>query len=172
MRIIPFLLVVLMSCNGCREQRESQEVITQYKLMKDLVAHNKALHEEEIQLIDDFIATQNWKMTTTGTGLRYWIYQPGSGAQAKLNNVASIQYIVSKFDGTELYRSDFSKPSQFLIGQDNVESGLHEMILLMKVGDKAKVILPSHLAFGLTGDSKKVAQSMPLLYDLELVALD
>jgi FKBP-type peptidyl-prolyl cis-trans isomerase len=46
------------------------------------------------------------------------------------------------------------------------------MILLMKVGDKAKVILPSHLAFGLTGDSKKVAQSMPLLYDLELVALD
>ena len=48
--------------------------------------------------------------------------------------------------GTICYQSPKGKPENFLIGEDNVERGLHEGILFMKVGSKAKFIsrMPAH----------------------------
>ena len=54
---------------------------------------------------------------------------------------------------------------------DNVETGLHEGIKYMKVGEKAKMILPSHLAHGLIGDSKKIPPRSTIVYDIELLDL-
>ena len=39
----------------------------------------------------------------------------------------------------------------------------------MKVGDKAKFIIPSHLAFGLLGDENKIPKRATLVYDVELI---
>jgi len=69
------------------------------------------------------------------------------------------------------FKRQHASASAYSRGMDNVESGLHEVILLMKVGDKAKVVLPSHLAFGLTGDSSKIPHSTPLVYDIQLIDL-
>jgi FKBP-type peptidyl-prolyl cis-trans isomerase len=59
---------------------------------------------------------------------------------------------------------------EFLIGQSDVEAGLEEGIRLMRTGDRAKLILPSRLAFGLLGDGKKIPPGATLVYDIELVA--
>jgi FKBP-type peptidyl-prolyl cis-trans isomerase len=122
-------------------------------------------------MVHDFIKDKKWPMTETGTGLNYWIYENGKGAKAELEMFATISYTVSNFDGVEIYKSEPANPGMFKIGMDNVESGLHEVIVLMKVGDKAKVVLPSHLAFGLTGDSSKIPHSTPLVYDIQLIDL-
>jgi FKBP-type peptidyl-prolyl cis-trans isomerase len=82
-----------------------------------------------------------------------------------------IDYSVSLLDGTECYSSKSTGPQEFRIGQDNVESGLHEAILLMKVGDKARFILPPHLAHGLIGDQNKIPAMSTIIYDVELKAL-
>jgi FKBP-type peptidyl-prolyl cis-trans isomerase len=104
--------------------------------------------------------------------MHYWIYEKGTGVQAKLDDYASIVYKVELLDGTLCYEAKKDKPGVFKIGQDAVETGIHEVVLLMRVGDKARVVLPSHLAFGLTGDSSKVPKSSPLVYDIELIALN
>ena len=41
----------------------------------------------------------------------------------------------------------------------------------MKEGDKAKLILPSHLAYGLIGDQNKIPQKATIIYDIELLEL-
>jgi FKBP-type peptidyl-prolyl cis-trans isomerase len=41
----------------------------------------------------------------------------------------------------------------------------------MHVGDRAKFIVPSHLAFGLLGDQNKIPQHATLVYDIELVKI-
>lgn len=173
MRIFFLLsILVLVGCNGCKRQKANEQAMSEQELMEILVERNKSAHQAEIVAIDEFVKTKGWPVSTTGTGLRYWIFENGSGAEAKLDDFASIAYQVFDMDGNLIYEADKEHPGIFKIGQDNVESGLHEMVLLMKVGDKAKVVLPSYLAFGLTGDSKKVAQNMPLVYNLELVALN
>jgi FKBP-type peptidyl-prolyl cis-trans isomerase len=41
--------------------------------------------------------------------------------------------------------------------------------MLMRTGSRAKLIVPSHLAFGLLGDLKKIPEQAVLVYDIELV---
>ncbi|HOI87851.1 MAG TPA: FKBP-type peptidyl-prolyl cis-trans isomerase, partial [Lentimicrobium sp.] len=73
--------------------------------------------------------------------------------------------------GDEIYNSDKDGLKEFLIGRGGVESGLEEGILLLRVGDKAKFIIPSHLGFGLLGDQNLVPPKSTLIYDLELISL-
>ncbi len=173
MRYILFLMtLIFVSCNGCRDKRETGEVATSEQMMKDLIEFNKSQHENEMKEIKSYIAEKKWPMTETGTGMNYWIYEKGSGQEAKFDDFASISYKVELLDGTVCYEAKKDKPGVFKIGQDAVESGIHEVVLLMRVGDKAHVVLPSHLAFGLTGDSSKIPKSSPLVYDIELIALN
>jgi FKBP-type peptidyl-prolyl cis-trans isomerase len=66
---------------------------------------------------------------------------------------------------------DNDDPKTFLIGQGGVESGLEEGILLLQEGDKARFIMPPHLAHGLIGDRDKIPARATIIYDLELVSL-
>jgi FKBP-type peptidyl-prolyl cis-trans isomerase len=58
-----------------------------------------------------------------------------------------------------------------MIGKDNIESGLHEALQLMRIGDKMRFILPSHLAHGLIGDQTKIPPRASVIYEIELLEL-
>ena len=84
---------------------------------------------------------------------------------------ATVEYCVTLLNGDTAYTSRESGPQDFLINMDNLESGLHEGIQYMKVGDRAKLILPSYLAHGLIGDSKKIPPRTSIVYDIKLVSI-
>ena len=39
----------------------------------------------------------------------------------------------------------------------------------MREGDKAKAIIPSHLAYGFIGDEKQIPKRATLIYDIEVL---
>jgi FKBP-type peptidyl-prolyl cis-trans isomerase len=164
------LSVVLMSCNGCSEKKDSTQVDyadVQNKLIKDA----KKEHEKEIKAIEKFVQEKKWPMQETKSGLRYWIYENGSGNVAKENDVVTISYTITLLDDTQCYTTTDANPKQFVVGRDNVETGLHEALSLMHVGDRGKFVLPSHLAFGFTGDSGKIPQNASVVYDIHLIKI-
>ena len=110
-------------------------------------------------------------MSTTETGLWYQIYEHGTGDSARNGLIASLKYTVSLLDGTLCYTSDSTGEKTFLIGQGGVESGLEEGILLMRCGDKARFIMPPHLAHGLPGDNDKIPPRSTIVYQVELLNL-
>jgi FKBP-type peptidyl-prolyl cis-trans isomerase len=161
-----------MLCISCSEQPQQSNSTRHLGMMSDtLVKYNQGVIKTEDQQIDDFIARYGWKMTKTGTGLRYLIFQKGHGVKAAKGKVAVIRYTLRFLDGTLCYSSDNDGLKEFKIGYGNVESGVEEGILLMQVGDRAKFIVPSHLAFGLLGDQNKIPQQATLVYDIELVKI-
>jgi FKBP-type peptidyl-prolyl cis-trans isomerase FkpA len=162
-----FLSLLMASCNGCGDSKETTAEQPVY--LDDLVRNNKAIHEQEMKSIERYIEEKKWPAQRTGTGLAYWIYQNGQGDQARLEDMVTLAYHIELLDGTACYDATPADPKRFTVGRDNVESGLHEVVQLMKVGDKAKVILPSHLAFGLTGDSNKIPQNATVVYDLQII---
>lgn len=164
-----FSFILLITFFSCKEKRKPD--VTQEQLQEPLVKANQQRVKDEAILIDSYVKRRGWDMKETGTGLRYMIYSKGAGSQAQPGQVAIIKFKVSLLDGTECYSSENSGPQEFRIGQDNVESGLHEAILLMHVGDKARFILPPHLAYGLIGDQQKIPALSTILYDVELVGL-
>ncbi|MFN0030631.1 MAG: FKBP-type peptidyl-prolyl cis-trans isomerase [Flavobacteriales bacterium] len=161
------LPAILMGCDGCTDKRKT--AVTP-QIQRDLVKEAKAVHENEMKAIEQYVADKQWPMQKTGSGLHYWIYENGSGdTTAQAEQYVAIAYTISLLDGTVCYTATSAKPKTFVVAHDNVETGLHEAVQLMRKGDKAKLILPSHLAFGFTGDSGKIPQNATVIYDLQLI---
>jgi FKBP-type peptidyl-prolyl cis-trans isomerase len=168
--IIPVLLLFFLaiSCDGNKERKKNQN---SKEVKEALVKANRKLVKTEDERIEDYTRRHNWQMTETGTGLRYLIYKNGDGEKAKKDKVAVLNYKVGLLTGDNLYSSELKGPKEFKIGQGGVESGLEEGILLLRVGDRVKFIIPSHLAFGLVGDGDKIPAKATLVYDVELIEL-
>jgi len=164
------VLLFLFSCN--QDGQQSHDTGQDSKAIEEqlLLANKQAVRVENEQ-IDSFVKRLNWQMTSTGSGLRYDIYFQGDGAKAEAGKLAVLKFTTQLIDGQEIYSSQSKGLKEFIIGQGGVESGLEEGILLLRVGDRAKFIIPSHLGFGLLGDQDKVPPKSTLIYDIELVAL-
>lgn len=166
-------LVALSSMSACNRdtQQHPEKVEHPEKYNEQLLNVNKGMVAKESEEIENYIKRHKWEMQSTGTGLRYLIYQQGSGEAATIGKIAVLKYTLNLLDGTECYSSEKTGPKEFRIGKGGVESGLEEGIKLLKVGDKAKFIFPPHLAHGLTGDDDKIPARATLVYDVELIQL-
>jgi FKBP-type peptidyl-prolyl cis-trans isomerase FkpA len=136
----------------------------------------KEFVERESAYIDTWTKRHDWDdhgKVTTGTGIRYVIYEEGEGPQAQPGLIAEVSFEIRLLDAdqTLCYTSDSLGPKTFRIEQDHVESGLHEAITYMKVGDKAKIILPHYLAHGFLGDEDQIPPQATVLYNIELLNL-
>ena len=168
----PVFIILMTLFFSCSEQPRPSNSTRHLGMMSDsLVNYNRGVVRTEDQQIDDFIDRYGWKMTKTGTGLRYLIFKKGQGIKAAKGKVAVIRYTLRLLNGDLCYSSDKEGLKEFKIGYGGVESGVEEGILLMRVGDRAKFIVPSHLAFGLLGDQNKIPQHATLVYDIELVKI-
>ncbi|MBE0661238.1 MAG: FKBP-type peptidyl-prolyl cis-trans isomerase [Bacteroidales bacterium] len=171
--IILFAFVFFaVSALSCKQGNAPKEAVDSEKLKESLIKANIIISQVEEEQINDFIERYGWEMQTTGSGLRYMIYEPGIGGKAEKGRVATINYTLRSISGDIIYTSDIGVPLEFEIGNGNVENGLEEAILLMQVGDKAKIILPSHLGFGLAGDDHKIQPKATLIYDIEFLAIN
>ncbi len=162
------LSLLLISCGEPPTQKQKTNPS---ELDETLIEVNKNLVQSEDRNIEAYIKRYGWEMKETGTGLRYMIYKHGNGEKATTGKIANLNYKVSLLDGTICYSSEEFGPKIFRIGKGGVESGLEEGILFLRVGDHVKFILPSHLAFGLVGDSKKIPAKATLVYDIKLIEL-
>jgi len=155
---------------SCVEEKKEETVKWTKEQSMEL---NKMWSEEEDYYIEKYLERRpNWKMIETGTGLRYMKYLEGDGDTARSGMYAKVNYTVSLLDGTVCYSSDSTGSETFLIDRSQVESGLQEGIKYLRVGDKAKFIIPSHLAHGLIGDMDKIPPLETVVFDIHLIALE
>lgn len=171
MKLISMILILLLAAKCGNRNEMDKNVPTQREVNKGMEEVNKGFVRDEEQMIKAYIERRGWPMTATQSGIHYYIYQKGDGEQAREGLYAKVEYEVSLLNGDIAYTSEDEGPKEFLIGQDNVESGLHEAIQFLRVGDRAKIILSSHRAHGLTGDNNKIPPRSSVVYDIHLLSL-
>ena len=162
------LPIILFSCKSSNKPGNNKKHVND---KESLMKINKYLVEKDREAIESYINRRKWKMKVTETGLYYMIYKKGFGENVKTGNMVTINYEISLLDGTICYKSDSLNPKIFIVGKGGVESGLEQGILLLKQGDKAKLILPPHLAHGLLGDENKIPARSTIVYDIELLKI-
>ena len=135
---------------GSREKREAEEKAKQ-KEMLDKVA---AGYDE------------------TESGLRYQILQKGDGKKATKGAGVSVHYKGQLLDGT-VFDSSYKRkePIDFNVGLGQVIAGWDEGIQLLQVGDKARFVIPSNLAYGSAGAGGVIPSNATLIFDVELMAV-
>lgn len=129
------------------------------------IAEAKAAQEAQIETL----ATGFDK---TESGLRYQIIQEGTGAKAEKGQTVSVHYKGQLPDGT-VFDSSYKRnqPIDFALGVGQVIKGWDEGIGLLKVGDKARFVIPSDLAYGSAGAGGVIPPDATLVFDVELVAV-
>ena len=168
---IAYLVIILIILSACDSKNNAKRQNQNVSSAKALEKANKYLIRTEYEDIENYMRRHSLKMEETGSGLRYLIYKKGDGEKAGKGKVVILDYTLSLITGDVIYSSDKDGKKVFKIGQGNVESGLEEAIHFMHVGDKAKLILPAHLAYGLLGDNNKIPPRSILVYDTELVEI-
>jgi len=166
--ILLSVLIMLVACNGGGSENDN---LGDKELWNKLEDVNKVLAGYEKEEITSFISRRGWEMAETGTGLWYQIYREGRGMRAAKEMKASMAYSVMLLTGEEVYSSEIDGIKEFIIGYGGVEAGLEEGILLMRQGDRARFIMPPHLAHGFHGDGKKIPRRATIVYDVELLKL-
>lgn len=165
------LCLISISCAD-KPDHEVERELDVKKLKDTLVTVNRLYATREEDEINQYVAHRGWNMKLTARGVRYYIYERGKGQRkAEVGNVALVKYKIQLLDGTVCYTSEKDGPKHFVIEQDNVESGLHEGIQEMCVGDKAIFVVPSVLAHGFTGDGNKIPSKATIIYYIELLDL-
>ena len=106
----------------------------------------------------------------TGSGLRYKIIQEGNGPKAESGQTVSVHYEGSLPEG-QVFDSSYKRnePIDFQLGVGQVIPGWDEGINLLKVGDKARFVIPSHLGYGAAGAGGVIPPNATLIFDVELM---
>ena len=166
---IAFLLIAFLffSCNDDDKKQPIQ--LDPAKVKETLAGVHKRNIKVEDRQIDDYLERRGWDFERTKSGLRYKIYKKGVGIRPVDGQKVKLEYTLNLIRGEIIYNSKNDGPLEFVLGEGDEPTGLHEMVKLMRVGSRAKVIIPSYLAYGLVGDENKIPPNASLFYDLYLV---
>ena len=146
-----------------QEQERAKYEEEMQKQMEEQYGENKKKGAE-------FVA--NYKkqagVKTTASGLAYQILKEGNGETPKATDMVQVNYVGKLIDDT-VFDESKGKPAEFRV--DQVIKGWTEMLQLMKVGEKVKVVIPQELAYGARFAGEKIPPFSTLVFEIELVKI-
>jgi FKBP-type peptidyl-prolyl cis-trans isomerase FkpA len=166
-----WFIFFLLGFFACSTENDSGESEFEWNKDQSTELNKEIVKEEDLQIRLYLAHHAEWKMTKTGTGLRHFIYEKGSGKSAQVGMTAGVVIKVQLLNGTVCYQTKKDFLDEFIIDKSNVETGIQEAIKLMKEGDKVRLVIPTHLAHGITGDLDKIPPLSTLVVDMQLVKL-
>ncbi|MCX7728037.1 MAG: FKBP-type peptidyl-prolyl cis-trans isomerase [Bacteroidia bacterium] len=126
------------------------------------------LKEEELQKLDEYIKNNKITVKPTNSGLYFIELKKGKGEKITSNTIVKVHYRGELTDGTVFDSSEGKEPIEITVGVGEVIPGWDEALQMMQKGSKAKIILPSSIAYG-----KQQAGPIPpystLIFTLEVV---
>ncbi len=138
-----------------------------------MVVVNKEIVRLEEQFIDNYIRRHNLNVTQAGNGIQYDIYKPNpEGKQVNDGDRVSMVYSSKLLTGTMVESKDTMKTRSFNVNASQHIQGLHFAAMQMREGEKAVFIIPSKMAYGVTGKRGLVPHNAALVYDIQLTAVN
>jgi FKBP-type peptidyl-prolyl cis-trans isomerase len=165
--------IVVQGLEDALVGRESAVVLEEYlpKLTDFLKERAKKLGERHKLEGDAFIekAAAEEGAVRTASGLVYQELVAGTGAQPRATDTVTVHYTGSLIDG-EVFDSSIPRGEPSSFGLDAVIAGWTEGIQLMKVGGKARLVIPADLAYGPKG-RPGIPPNATLDFEVELLAI-
>lgn len=171
--LLGWLLCSVVVFSSCKEKTTGQVVSNDKKEVVDhsapYVEGNKRIMQWENEEMQLFIKRYGWKMERTGSGLYIQVLTPGQGENFKEGDEVTMVYNSFLLDGTPLYSSQADGLKTFRVCKSEEIDGLHEAVQLLKPGAKARLVIPSYLAYGVAGDGNKVNGRLSVAMTIEIL---
>ena len=106
----------------------------------------------------------------TNAVLQYKVLTAGTGPKPSTNDTVITHYRGTLIDGTE-FDSSYKRGEPATFPVTGVIKGWTEALLLMPVGSKWQLFIPSDLAYGERGAGRQIGPNATLIFDIELVGI-
>ncbi len=167
-----FLLLVVVAFASCKSKTHDQSGQTSNDRRtkeRALIEANRSALETEREMIKAYARRYHWNLQYA-SGVYFTRYRKGSGPEIAEGDQVVYHYTLSLINGKEIAASEQNHPEVMRVaGGGSQVSGLHRGMTKLHGGDKAKLIVPSHLAYGIAGDQDKIPPKTTLIYDLEVL---
>ena len=110
-------------------------------------------------------------VVTTESGLQYIVLKQGQGPKPTETDKVKVHYRGTTIDNT-LFDSSYSRGEPTTFPISNVIKGWTEALLLMNVGSKYKLFIPSELAYGQKGAGQKIGPNEVLIFEVEMLDIE
>lgn len=131
----------------------------------DLLKKQAAIDQQKIEA---YIAANKLETQVTNAGLHYYVYEEGKGEKPSPYAVATVHYKGNFLNGCEFYNT-YKRGQAEKFQLNKVIKGWMQGIPLLKKGAKAKLIIPSNLAYGIAGRNKEILPNSILVFDVYLI---
>ncbi|MGX1929429.1 peptidylprolyl isomerase [Flagellimonas sp. 2504JD4-2] len=187
----PEVDVVMNKVEIVRNGKEAKK-FDAVQVMEDYFAEAEAAAAAFKKMKEDFVgelAKQKEEAEETASGLRIYSLAKGDGEQPKVGQKAFVNYAGWLPDGTlfdsnvEEVAAKFNKLNPGRRDQGGYQAfpmdyspearlipGFKEGLLTMKVGDKVRLFIPSHLGYGPQGGGP-IPPNSDLVFDLEITGI-
>lgn len=126
--------------------------------------------EMESAAFQEYLKINKLTGKTTKNGLIIITEKEGYGNIPKKGQKVKVHYRGYFLDGTTFDSSyDRGTPIEFPLGEGYVIQGWDEAIATMKIGGKARLLIPSKLAYG-KEERAGIPPNSPLIFDVELIS--
>ena len=171
MKINYFILFVFIICfllNSCKKpspQLPSNKGITTDNSSVNLQNINKVLAAKEDSALEVFVSKKHKTFKKNEIGFWYKIDKSGNGTEIKDSETCRFKYKLELLNGKVIQEDE----KQITIRKRQVIIGLEEAIKILKRGDKATLIIPWYLAYGMTGNEPLVPPYTSLIYEINIL---
>ncbi len=144
--------------------------IFDYKEWKAELEKAEVLSEqEEMTLLKAYLQRTSTKVEPTASGLYFVSEKEGTGPKPKKGDLITVHYTGAFIDGRPFDSSyQRGKPFEFRLGVGEVIEGWDEGIAMMKEGGKARLVIPSKLAYG-KNTFNVIPPYSTLVFEIELL---
>jgi len=163
----PFTTIIYtVKLDKLRTVEEVQKERAEKKKRRD--EERRKLKEAENLKIANYIREHNITQKPLETGLYIIPLEESNGPKPENGDTVWVDYTLYSLQGNVIDASPEGKPLKFVLGKGQVVSAWDEAIVRMNKGEKARLIVPSKLAYSGWGYGK-IEPYTPLLFDVRLV---
>ena len=175
--IVITIVLALCSLVACGDQKATGSVVSSSDEVKEdkdapYVEGNKNIMRRENEEMQMFIQRYGWQMQRTPTGLYVEVLEPGNGDLFKENDRVVMEYKTFLLSGEQIYSSDSNGVKVFMVNRSEEIDALHEAAQMLRPGAKARLVIPSYLAYGVAGDGDRIQGLQPIVMEVRVLEKD
>lgn len=167
------IVVSVCSLVSCGDRKATGTVVSSSEEVKEdknapYVEGNKNIMRRENEEMQMFIARYGWQMQRTPSGLYIEILDPGKGELYKEGDLVNLKYRTFLLSGEMIYCSDSLGVKRFMVNRSEEIDALHEAVQMLRPGARARLVIPSYLAYGVAGDGDRIQGLQPVMMEIYL----
>ena len=170
MRFIYLIIITsIISCNT----NEPRYPVNYFKEDNSSIVNQIII--EQNKKIDDYILKNkenNYLNSKKGFFYFFNIKNDLSNKKADFGDNINFNYSVKDLNNKIIYDEEYIGNQSYVMGKQEIITGLREALQLLKKGEVGTFIFPSYKAYGIYGDSNKISANSPIICTIKVKSIN